>query len=872
MEGAHGARLEKFDGTDASAYKRWRRRATLMLISLPNTYPAEKLGPKLMEFLSGEAELAVEHVTVEEMAKEGGERKIFRALDERFKPLEKDDMNEALREYFFDCGIRNGEAMKAFTTRLSTVHRKLGEHGVTLPKEVQGWFLLRKLKVDASQEAMILTATQGSYQIDKIEKSIRAVLPNAKGVARVQKDTFTVEESISSTGESADSEDDAEILQVLVADMQKDEEYDEENMLDTFETYKQVRNRIMENKKVRGYRNTTTNRMPWKLTGSISAKLDQVRARTRCFRCNQIGHWKKECPSRGKPSSSSSSMTGGASTGKNSVSKEVHIIEEGDMDDQGEAYAAMLETVDLSVQDEFDDFKVHYTDVAERSDVTLDSFHAEVVGHVEEEEEKALSRDFHQVLLDRSDCQDDSDIGLTEVCEARGFEVMSAENSEVKEVYMSAALDKHGVPDAACRRSLIGEKVLEKLERNLNEQGIRVLRKPVRNIFKFGNSETLISTEVAVFECNIGHRRVVCQVAVLPGSGGSTPFLMSKEMLKGLGAVLDTTQDTMHFKHLGVTVQLGITSRGHYAVPLFENETRYERTTHTPHMRKEVMMNESSFESQEEGRDCPDRVLLHDCNDACHDRRQPAVASKFGATRDDTIPSRKAHGSVIGCATGFASSSGNSRQLQHDRGQVQEQPHHEHEGDLHPGQGLCQVGARAYRWPFSNESDHAQGIHSGQRSVQEREAGNAATSAIDAGTFHTSMEEHGRSRSRRGHDDTDKSELGSDSLHLTTVQSVVYGTIDKDDNSGSQCSSSSPPEERDDDMDTSAPPVPAHVLESWGVMTQELMALQEVKRRAMETNIQESMEMARVSGQRAVVPKLVSRVFHSNTDRAMEHF
>lgn len=145
---------------------------------------------------------------------------------------------------------------------MSTVHRKLGEHGVTLPKEVQGWFLLRKLKVDAAQEAMILTATQGSYQIDKIEKSIRAVLPNAKGVAKVQKDIFTVDESVSGMGDGVESEDDAEILQVLVADMQSQEEYDEENMLDTFETYKQVRSRIMESKKVRGYKPPTTNRMP----------------------------------------------------------------------------------------------------------------------------------------------------------------------------------------------------------------------------------------------------------------------------------------------------------------------------------------------------------------------------------------------------------------------------------------------------------------------------------------------------------------------------------------------------------------------------------------------------------------------------------
>lgn len=106
-----------------------------------------------------------------------------------------------------------------------------------------------------------------------------------------------------------------------------------------------------------------------------------------------------------------------------------------------------------------------------------------------------------------------------------------------------------------------------------------------------------MSKEVAVFECNIGHRRVVCKVAVLPGSGGSTPFLMSKEMLKSLGAVLDTTQDTMHFKHLGVTVQLGVTSRGHYAVPLFESDTEYERTKHTARVHSEVMMNEGSFDS-----------------------------------------------------------------------------------------------------------------------------------------------------------------------------------------------------------------------------------------------------------------------------------
>ena len=87
QDGSGGAstRLERFDGSDPSLYKRWRRRAALMIISLPNTYPAEKYGPKLVEFLSGEAELAVEHIPIEDLAKSGGERLVFKALDERYR-------------------------------------------------------------------------------------------------------------------------------------------------------------------------------------------------------------------------------------------------------------------------------------------------------------------------------------------------------------------------------------------------------------------------------------------------------------------------------------------------------------------------------------------------------------------------------------------------------------------------------------------------------------------------------------------------------------------------------------------------------------------------------------------------------------------
>ena len=50
-------KLERFDGTEPSTYKKWRRKAELMLLSLPTTYEKNRWGPKLCEYISGEAEV-----------------------------------------------------------------------------------------------------------------------------------------------------------------------------------------------------------------------------------------------------------------------------------------------------------------------------------------------------------------------------------------------------------------------------------------------------------------------------------------------------------------------------------------------------------------------------------------------------------------------------------------------------------------------------------------------------------------------------------------------------------------------------------------------------------------------------------------------
>ena len=148
------------------------------------------------------------------------------------------------------------------------------------------------------------------------------------------------------------------------------------------------------------------------------------------------------------------------------------------------------------------------------------------------------------------------------------FEALSSENQAGLDQEASgqydADLERHGVPDTACRRSLIGEQDLNRLERYVIREGNKVIRRPCSMTFKFGNAGNL-----KLVPCSIAGGRVVLQLAVLPGTGSETPLLMSKELLRTLGVVMDMSCDSMHFKNLGVTVPLKVTKKGHYAVPLF---------------------------------------------------------------------------------------------------------------------------------------------------------------------------------------------------------------------------------------------------------------------------------------------------------------
>ena len=219
---------------------------------------------------------------------------------------------------------------------------------------------------------------------------------------------------------------------------------------------------------------------------------------------------------------------------------EVHIVED-DEDFTDERFETMLLEVDQEAS-EYDlaDLEVHLTEAGGETAQPDEK---------PNDDAKALSL----VSFSHRSSSDDHSLACTK--DATIFEVFHSE-PKTEGQYIAASLETHGVPDTPCRRSLMGAAVLERRESHVNQAGMKVLRKPHATTFRFGNAEVLQSREIPVVPFNLLGRKVVFSVAVLPGKGAHTPFLMSKEMLRSLRAIIDTNDDTVKFTRLGNIVPL----------------------------------------------------------------------------------------------------------------------------------------------------------------------------------------------------------------------------------------------------------------------------------------------------------------------------
>ena len=295
-----------------------------MLAALPNTVPREKLGPKLMQYIKGEAELVCESIPVDKLCKEDGDQLVFALPDEKFGPQPTDLLHAALKEFFYELYVKNGETYQNFQARFFHANQKLEEQEVKLLAKVLGFMMVKKLRLDPTQESLLLTATKGSMDYKDVVAAVKFVFPEGKGASGKQsKEVFFT----ATADESPDDEnEDFQDAMAAVEDMQA-QDLDEEDILDAYESYVEIRRRMAEKKKARGFTSSSSEAPKWRLTGTVNGRIEQLKAKTRCHLCHKVGHWRKECPLRGKNAGAGKGSRAAASSSSARAS-EANLVEE----------------------------------------------------------------------------------------------------------------------------------------------------------------------------------------------------------------------------------------------------------------------------------------------------------------------------------------------------------------------------------------------------------------------------------------------------------------------------------------------------------------------------------------------------------------
>ena len=127
-----------------------------------------------------------------------------------------------------------------------------------------------------------------------------------------------------------------------------------------------------------------------------------------------------------------------------------------------------------------------------------------------------------------------------------------------------ATYNSLGIIDTGATKTVIGSRLVASLIQSLSpEVRQQVTRCPCKVMFRFGNHGTLESKHALVVP--IGSLRL--KVAIVPGQ---TPFLLSNTLFRAIGATIDTRQGMLHSTMLERSIPININTKGLYVLDLNE--------------------------------------------------------------------------------------------------------------------------------------------------------------------------------------------------------------------------------------------------------------------------------------------------------------
>lgn len=576
-------------------YKRWKRWSkAYLIVQRAKGVDESALGAMLFTLLDGAALRAFDSVEMDSLEQAGGQDIIYQVLDERFPEEAVHDRLGEVLDGVFDLKVEKNESTAAFTGKARAAFTAAEAEGVKLPSVAKGYLLFRFSRLPSDKKAVVMAAARQSYE----EADIAAALVHV----------------VDQVFEMPDDEELAqdEVQEVLAAFNEEDphvednnEPIEEQDAIDVLLSWKQTRTQISREKLARG------------LGGSQGLK--KLEARVKCFKCQKVGHFSRNCPlrkSKGKGSSKGDSNSSQSSR-VSYVNMVKDIVEEGYVfvnDDMlvDEEVTAIVEgwagrPKDYWKEEGTSVIRYH---VVPRSSmfspnrsgcpVPLSSLSparlttmTDMGGETEENWKNALDahrqtqylwtgRTVFYKLENHQDVDEEDvpveDATVLEQNDLENHEVMILEEtsddedeSKTDEVACNLVhAAGYGVVDTGCGRGLVGEDTLLRHQQELKKFGKQIKELPAKmHTFRYGNGsadQTARRVELPAF---VGGKELRVRLHVVPGS---VPLLLSKRLLKGLGAKIDMTDNKMSLSKAGVSVDLLELKDGSYQVNLLDKK------------------------------------------------------------------------------------------------------------------------------------------------------------------------------------------------------------------------------------------------------------------------------------------------------------
>ena len=264
-----------------------------------------------------------------------------RLLEEMNKPeFYGDDQQEhmltALSRITYHMKRGKSETWREFFSRWDVALRRVHDHKISLPEEYEGFLMINGLQLTETETKNMLNFTHGCIRPRSIKEWLRknetklsaSELGADKKKSNANYHTEIEAHALEEEGDNNEAWQDPEIeeLELYINDLLDPEETAENDILDENEaaeipstilqkkkTYTQSLKSKKEKELSRGYgfmkgggkgkfqspgwpRNGQ-----YKVSGNMT--IEEIKRRTRCRNCQEVGHWKRECPNPPKPRS-----------------------------------------------------------------------------------------------------------------------------------------------------------------------------------------------------------------------------------------------------------------------------------------------------------------------------------------------------------------------------------------------------------------------------------------------------------------------------------------------------------------------------------------------------------------------------------------